>query len=194
MIKTAFPLPVDERAIRALTSRLETIKISNGYNIEVNRVRRLLTAAQIDQIKEPPEVHVIPGHAIAGISEMTEVIYQRSSMFEWWMSVPVTILFYAKVPRVGMSAEVIYRLFKADILRAVLSSPIADTNNVEYPVSVRPTIDADGNERYPILCVPLYSTDNNEYAAGAVQLTLLSTFSANSPYLASQGDTFIMGP
>lgn len=187
MITSRFPLPVDERAVRALAARLSTIKHANGYYVDVTSVRRYRGAAQLSLVREPSEIHVVCGHFMR--SEMPyEIIDRRSAAAQWWSSVPVSILFFLRSS--ALESEVAYRLMKAEILRCLLSAPIVDGNGVEYPIQVGPD-PYDGDVRHEIRIYPLYIEDKPEYACGVMDINLLATFNLDSPYIASAGDSMI---
>lgn len=190
-IATRFPLPVDERAIRALIKRLKEINQKNGYYVDVTQVRRLFAPMQIEQIRNPSEIHVLSGHVMEGGRPLAEFIYRRSAAFQLWLGVPVTILFYAKVPS-PLNPDLVYRVFRSEILRAVLQAPIVDDNNKEYPVQVGPGPFED--EGRPVIAQPMYYGENQDWSAGCIELVLLTTFSESSPYLVDAGDTQIFGP
>lgn len=191
MIAKKVPLPIDERAIRALEKKLSEIKLSNNYYVQFNRIRRLKSPAQLDTIREPPELHIVPGHVIRD-QLPSEQIYRRGGAFEFWFTLPVTLLFYSKISTKS-EPEFIYRLFKTEILRCVLGGDIVDQNNYVYPVYTGP---AESSGPYvdnvpPISCTPLFASEINDYVAGAIELYLLATFSDKFPYVVDGDDTAV---
>lgn len=195
-IQTKLPLPVDERAIRALQERLETIKFANGYSVEFDAVKRLWAPAQVAQVRSSAELHLISGHVGAGSGArgQRELIYRRSSAFEMWIGIPVSLMFFVRIQRVTMNPDVIYRVTRAEILRCILSQPIKDAAN-EYPIQVGagPFYFAEQQE-IPIMAQPLYFGEAPDYSAGLIELVMLACFSEQTPFLAHQGDSIIFGP
>ncbi|GIV86084.1 MAG: hypothetical protein KatS3mg054_0113 [Chloroflexus sp.] len=176
-VATRFPLAVDERAVSALTEALKKIRFANGYYVDFVRVLRVRRPMPVASIRERSEIHVIAGH-ILGADDPREQIYARSAAGAFWMSVPVTILFYVRASE--NMTEIVYRLAKAEILRAILSSPIVDDGGIEYPLQVGPGPFED--VRYPIQAYPLFYEEKPEFAAGAIEIILLASFGPASPY------------